>query len=425
MSVRFRRLQAEFERISQLFASHERIRILESFGTPPERYVVEYRLKGLVEEQGEIKERGVHRAQILLGRNYPRELPRCSMLTPVFHPNIDHLRICTEDIGAAGKTIDQVITFIGEMIAFQSYNVKSPLNGDAARWTIEHLDQLPLDKIDLTPRESFRPQTRMESSAPSTTAPERQTTAVFPTEQTHDVPAAFETPGPQRCDNCGQTGPDVVLKTCANSHLVCENCSLACNCANTVCVLCDIQNCANCHGLTCNACQVLCAAAHLVCHDCSVACASCGKSVCVLCELNNCTACHGLVCSNCLVLCAGCQRRFCLAHVHRCKICNSLKCSDGVMVCERCGNLCCVEHITSAGVCTVCSSSPTSGPPTSEAENKVSRADADATTTELKLEEQATDAPATRDPPDQDRPDQQQIDSSRNVLLNPPLETVR
>jgi hypothetical protein len=311
------------------------------------------------------------------------------------------------------------------MIAFQSYNVKSPLNGDAARWTIEHLDQLPLDKIDLTPRESFRPQTRMESSAPSTTAPERQTTAVFPTEQTHDVPAAFETPGPQRCDNCGQTGPDVVLKTCANSHLVCENCSLACNCANTVCVLCDIQNCANCHGLTCNACQVLCAAAHLVCHDCSVACASCGKSVCVLCELNNCTACHGLVCSNCLVLCAGCQRRFCLAHVHRCKICNSLKCSDGVMVCERCGNLCCVEHITSAGVCTVCSSSPTSGPPTSEAENKVSRADADATTTELKLEEQATDAPATRDPPDQDRPDQQQIDSSRNVLLNPPLETVR
>lgn len=325
MSVRLRRLQAEYERISQLFASHDRIRIIESFGNPPERYVIEYHLTGLVEEQGEIRERLVHQAQIVLGRNYPHELPRCSMLTPVFHPNIDHLRICTEDIGSAGKTIDQVITFIGEMIAYQSYNVKSPLNGDAARWTIEHLNELPLEKIDLTAKATLRPPIRIESPVVSPASPELQTTTVFPAAEDPTVEAAPETSLiSAKCANCGQTGA-VALERCANSHLVCENCALTCQiCANSVCVLCDIRICANCNSLVCERCEVTCGAAeHLVCSDCSFACAACRKSICVLCELRNCAACQGVICSSCLALCAGCQQPFCSGHVLQCKVCNS------------------------------------------------------------------------------------------------------
>jgi len=39
---------------------------------------------------------------------------------------------------------------IGEMLTFQSYNTKSPLNGAAARWAEQNLHRLPLQSVDLT-----------------------------------------------------------------------------------------------------------------------------------------------------------------------------------------------------------------------------------------------------------------------------------
>src|ERR1017187_4080513 len=134
MSVRLRRLQAEHEKLKRLFEGHDRISIVETAGDPPDRYTLEYRIKGLVQENNEIHVREVHRARIILGPNFPKEMPQCVMLTSVFHPNIDHLAICTEDIGSAGQTVDQLITFIGEMISYQAYNVQSPRNGEAAQW---------------------------------------------------------------------------------------------------------------------------------------------------------------------------------------------------------------------------------------------------------------------------------------------------
>ncbi len=37
------------------------------------------------------------------------------------------------------------------MISFQSYNTKSPLNGEAARWVDQHLHELPLDPVSMMP----------------------------------------------------------------------------------------------------------------------------------------------------------------------------------------------------------------------------------------------------------------------------------
>jgi hypothetical protein len=39
------------------------------------------------------------------------------------------------------------------MIAYQSYNIKSPLNGEAAMWADQHEFLLPTDKSDLIPPE--------------------------------------------------------------------------------------------------------------------------------------------------------------------------------------------------------------------------------------------------------------------------------
>ncbi len=41
---------------------------------------------------------------------------------------------------------------IGEMLCYQSYNVKGPLNAKAAAWAEQNIDQLPLQQDDLTVR---------------------------------------------------------------------------------------------------------------------------------------------------------------------------------------------------------------------------------------------------------------------------------
>jgi ubiquitin-protein ligase len=248
VSIRLRRLQAEYERLTSLFSDHERIRIAEAIGDPPDRYVIEYRVKGLVEENGEIKSRETHRAQITLGHNYPRERPRCVMLTPVFHPNIDHLAICTEDIGAAGQTLDQTIVFIGAMLAYQAYNLQSPRNGDAARWTDEHRDRLPLEGTDLMPRTLL-----------------------------HGAQIAAG-PAPERCANCGRSGHEADLRFCSTRHRVCGSCRLTCsNCQQLLCPLCATRRCEQCE-------QPFCA-------DCLVECAGCHQVVCLT-HVRPCKACH-------------------------------------------------------------------------------------------------------------------------------------
>src|SRR5579872_2518257 len=80
--------------------------------------------------------------------------PQCRMLTPVFHPNIAPHAICVGDHWSAGEPIGSIVARIGEMLAYQSYNTKSPLNGEAARWVEQNLEQLPLDKVNMVVEQS-------------------------------------------------------------------------------------------------------------------------------------------------------------------------------------------------------------------------------------------------------------------------------
>ena len=82
--------------------------------------------------------------------DYPRRQPLCCMTTPVFHPNIDPQKICIGDHWSAGQSLAHLIVRIAEMISFQSYNVKSPLNAKAAAWAEQHMDDLPLQTEDFS-----------------------------------------------------------------------------------------------------------------------------------------------------------------------------------------------------------------------------------------------------------------------------------
>jgi predicted Zn finger-like uncharacterized protein len=76
------------------------------------------------------------------------------MLSPVFHPNIAPHAICVGDHWGAGESLQSIVARIGEMLAYQSYNVKSPLNGEAARWVEENKHRLPLDGVSLLVEEN-------------------------------------------------------------------------------------------------------------------------------------------------------------------------------------------------------------------------------------------------------------------------------
>lgn len=151
MSPRLRRLVADHQQVLKTFAEHPFIRIVSAEGTPPEKYAVEYRVSGLVLESDGSHRRGdLHTAEIILPLDYPRRPPLCRMTSPVFHPNIDPQKICIGDHWSAGQTLPLTIVRIAEMIAFQAYNVQSPLNAKAAAWVDQHLEQLPLQDSDFT-----------------------------------------------------------------------------------------------------------------------------------------------------------------------------------------------------------------------------------------------------------------------------------
>jgi ubiquitin-protein ligase len=151
VNVYTRRLQSDWDAVRQALQGHRSISIAGTAGNPPQRYHVLYRVRGLEEKpDGSIGEKDEHLAEITLLRSYPRQAPMCRMLTPVFHPNIAPHSICIGDHWSAGESLVEIMVRIGEMIAFQSYNIKSPLNGEAAKWVEDHLDELPIDPTPLS-----------------------------------------------------------------------------------------------------------------------------------------------------------------------------------------------------------------------------------------------------------------------------------
>ncbi len=151
MQARLRRLKADYEQVQRLFSSHPWIRLLQCEGVPPEKYLFGLQVEGLT-PQGEdsFAPSQSHRVEVFLPLDYPRRPPFCRMTTPVFHPNIDPRKICIGDHWSAGQSLAQMIVRIAEMICYQSYNLKSPLNAKAAAWAEQNVASLPLQKADFS-----------------------------------------------------------------------------------------------------------------------------------------------------------------------------------------------------------------------------------------------------------------------------------
>ena len=267
-NVRLRRLKADHEALRRLAHLHPKIAIEGVFGNPPERYRLVLKVKSLRERGETLEIAGEHRLEITMPRGYPRDAPMFRMLTPVFHPNIAPHAVCIGDDWTAGEPIDQLVQRVGEILAYQSYNTKSPLNGRAAQWVDEHKGELPID------REEFF----LDLAA----APPRSAEMAIPA-----------------CSNCGARGSE--LRACGAGHVLCADCAIHCpSCGRLVCLSCGHKTCQACRAtqLPCKNCgspatvgSVICAERHLLCSDCGVSCATCGQVLCLVCGTYPCRTC--------------------------------------------------------------------------------------------------------------------------------------
>lgn len=288
MNRRLIRLYNDYKEVKELIGNHPYIEIKDVMGDPPERYLINYKIKGLVQNGKEIAEKDSHLCEIILSGDYPRHEPICRLISMVvFHPNIAPNKICIADHWAAGESLSDIIIRIGEMICYQNYNIKSPLNGEAAKWAEENIRRFPIDNVNLEP---IRHSTD-------------NTSEINPFENIAYMPKqinVIEVNQDQSCSNCGVNGKTVSIIECSNGHTVCQ--------------------------------------------DCIIECAKCGKKLCVLCSLLKCSTCGKILCQECQNRCLECNSLICNEHIHKCSVCGSILCNKCISICSDCHVELCYAH---------------------------------------------------------------------------------
>ena len=141
MSIRLKRLYNEYNEVVNYFNDHPYIKIKSITGNPPEKYTVDYLIKGLKQSDDGVVLSKEHSVEIILPLEYPTFEPMCRMLTPVFHPIINLNKICIADHWAAGECTCGCNLRIGKIISYQNCNIKIPLNG-AAKWAEQNNESL-------------------------------------------------------------------------------------------------------------------------------------------------------------------------------------------------------------------------------------------------------------------------------------------
>ncbi len=150
--MRTRRLRADAEAMNTAFAGSDAIKVKPLAGDPPEAYRITYHIESLEPgADGKPQPRDLHEVEIQLTSDYPRLSPSCKILTPIFHPNFDASTICVGDHWTAGERLVDLVIRIGEMIAYQAYNIQSPLDAQAAMWADLNRGLLPTDLRNLHP----------------------------------------------------------------------------------------------------------------------------------------------------------------------------------------------------------------------------------------------------------------------------------
>jgi ubiquitin-protein ligase len=172
-SPRMRRLRADFELMQALAARSDVISFTSQAShpsLPPDRYIITFKCRGIsdVDRQGNPKYSQHHQVEIYLHNQYPQRWPGMHWLTPIWHPNINHLNgsVCIDAAWwTASRSLDRLVIMLGEMVQYKNFHddpTKPPFpwDAEAARWSRDyrktHPDVFPLDRHELLRPERIR-----------------------------------------------------------------------------------------------------------------------------------------------------------------------------------------------------------------------------------------------------------------------------
>ena len=96
---------------------------------------------------------------------YPQRWPGMKWMTPIWHPNINHLNgsVCIDAAWwTASRSLDRLVIMLGEMLQYKNYHddpTKPPFPWDpeAARWSREYRKKHP-NIFPVETRELMRPE---------------------------------------------------------------------------------------------------------------------------------------------------------------------------------------------------------------------------------------------------------------------------
>jgi len=169
-SPRMRRLRADYELMQELSARTDMISVTAQSprpNLPPERYIVTFKCKSIVgvDKSGNPKYADHHQVEIYLHNQYPQRWPGMKWMTPIWHPNINHLNgsVCIDAAWwTASRSLDRLVIMLGEMLQWKNFHddpTKPPFpwDADAARWSREYRKTHP-NAFPVDTRELMRPE---------------------------------------------------------------------------------------------------------------------------------------------------------------------------------------------------------------------------------------------------------------------------
>lgn len=145
------RLEAEYQQLLDIRSRSDLLDIEALEGTPPKRYRVTFKCKGIMlhPNSGKPCVTTRHTMEVYLPARYPAEPPYIKWITPIFHPNFSKGgSVC---IGIAGKdwapslNLAWIVEQIADMITYRFFNINDPWNKEAAEWARDNIDKFPLD----------------------------------------------------------------------------------------------------------------------------------------------------------------------------------------------------------------------------------------------------------------------------------------
>jgi Ubiquitin-conjugating enzyme/FHA domain len=153
-------------------------------GWPPEKYIITYTCRGIaaIDRRKLPQASEFHQVSMYMGSDYPLKEPYLRWLTPIWHPNIEHMEphhVCTNNVQNwyASKPLAELVFAVGEMVQYKQYHAKwvspYPLDRMAADWVLEVAEPLgiigpgkPFDERPLLKAQRMRNQGHHAASTP-------------------------------------------------------------------------------------------------------------------------------------------------------------------------------------------------------------------------------------------------------------------